>query len=187
MARELTLKQKRFVIEYLKDGHGTNAAIRAGYSRASAANIASENLTKPEIRDAVAGVVQAQQADLRIDADWVLIQLVKNFSRSMQAEPVLDREGHPTGEYKYQGAVANKSLELIAKHMDVRAFAPSQTELTGKDGGPLEIDHSHIKAELLATLEMMSQRMKAAPKGRVEAPEPKAIAAGPVVDAKLDS
>jgi len=35
----------------------------------------------------------------------------------MQAVPVLDKQGEPTGEYTYQGAVANRALELIGKHL----------------------------------------------------------------------
>lgn len=46
-------RQQMFVLEYLKDLNGTKAAIRAGYSENSAASIASENLTKPNIKEAV--------------------------------------------------------------------------------------------------------------------------------------
>ena len=50
---ELTDKQQRFVDEYCIDCNGTQAAVRAGYSAASAYSIASENLRKPEIRTAI--------------------------------------------------------------------------------------------------------------------------------------
>lgn len=46
----LTPKQRRFSEEYVIDWHGTNAAIRAGYSKDTAYSIASENLKKPEIK-----------------------------------------------------------------------------------------------------------------------------------------
>lgn len=49
----LTDKQRTFVEEYLVDLNGTQAAIRAGYSPDSARSIASENLTKPNIAEAV--------------------------------------------------------------------------------------------------------------------------------------
>ena len=51
---KLTLKQKRFVDEYLIDFNGAQAAIRAGYSEASAKEIAAENLTKPNIKNEIA-------------------------------------------------------------------------------------------------------------------------------------
>lgn len=50
---DLTPKQARFVEEYLVDLNGTQAAIRAGYSRDSAAVIAYENLRKPQIAAAI--------------------------------------------------------------------------------------------------------------------------------------
>src|SRR5437868_5402761 len=46
----LRLKQKRFCDEYLKDFNATQASIRAGYSKKTAKEIGSENLTKPNIR-----------------------------------------------------------------------------------------------------------------------------------------
>jgi hypothetical protein len=35
----------------------------------------------------------------------------------MQAVPVLDKEGNPTGEYQYNGFVANKALELLGREI----------------------------------------------------------------------
>lgn len=49
----LTGKQKRFCEEYVIDLNATQAAIRAGYSEATAHSIGSENLTKPEVKDYV--------------------------------------------------------------------------------------------------------------------------------------
>lgn len=43
-------KQKKFCDEYLKDRNATQAAIRAGYSKKTARSIASEILTKPDIK-----------------------------------------------------------------------------------------------------------------------------------------
>lgn len=46
-------KAERFVSEYLIDLNATQAAIRAGYSKRSAASIGEENLRKPDIAAAV--------------------------------------------------------------------------------------------------------------------------------------
>lgn len=51
--QELTDLQRRFVEEYPVDCNATQAAIRAGYSRDSARQMGSENLSKPYIRAAV--------------------------------------------------------------------------------------------------------------------------------------
>jgi phage terminase small subunit len=46
-------KQAAFCREYVKDFNATQAAIRAGYSVKTAGAIGSENLTKPEIKQAI--------------------------------------------------------------------------------------------------------------------------------------
>lgn len=51
--QELTDLQQRFVEEYPVDCNATQAAIRAGYSRDTARQMGSENLSKPYIREAV--------------------------------------------------------------------------------------------------------------------------------------
>lgn len=50
MSDELNPKQKTFVVEYLKDMNGTQAAIRAGYSAKTAASQASELLSLPKVK-----------------------------------------------------------------------------------------------------------------------------------------
>ncbi len=47
---------------------------------------------------------------------WILGKLKENALRAMQLEPVTLPDGTPTGKYKYAGAVANRALELLAKH-----------------------------------------------------------------------
>jgi phage terminase small subunit len=59
--------------EYLKDFNGTQAAIRAGYSKRSAAAIAFEMLRKPEIQVAI----NKRLAKLAMSADEVLIELAR--------------------------------------------------------------------------------------------------------------
>jgi len=49
----MTLKQDRFITEYLTTGNGTQTAIKAGYSPKRADQQAYENLRKPEIRRAI--------------------------------------------------------------------------------------------------------------------------------------
>lgn len=47
---KLTLKQERFIDEYLVDFNATQAAIKAGYSESTAYSIGNENLKKPDIK-----------------------------------------------------------------------------------------------------------------------------------------
>ncbi len=68
----LTARQQRFVDEYLIDLNATQAAIRAGYSKKTAGATGNENLTKPEIAEAVAAAQKERAERVRIDADDVL-------------------------------------------------------------------------------------------------------------------
>jgi phage terminase small subunit len=49
--------------------------------------------------------------------EWVITRLRENAERALQAIPALDSEGEPTGEYKYEGNVANRALELLGKEL----------------------------------------------------------------------
>ena len=48
---KLTEKQKRFADEYIKSGNATQAAIKAGYSKKTAKIVASQNLTKLNVKN----------------------------------------------------------------------------------------------------------------------------------------
>lgn len=129
---KLTDKQEMFCREYLIDLNATQAAIRAGYSEKTANRIATENLSKPVIQKRVAELKQERIERTDIDADWVLKSAKRVFERCMQDEPILTASGDPvmvktgSGElacaYKFDSSGANKSLELIGKHVDVQAF-----------------------------------------------------------------
>ena len=143
----ITEKQQRFVDEYLVDLNGTQAAIRAGYSAKTATPTAARLLTYVNIQAGLTEGIQRRKARTEINQDWVVDHLALNVDRAMQAEPVLDREGVPTGEYTYQGNVANRALELLGRHTG--GFA-ERKELTGADGGPVAIDWAGAIQELEA-------------------------------------
>lgn len=74
--RELTPLQRLFVLEYLKDFNGTQAAIRAGYSEKTASQIAYELLQNPLVLAQIEKE-KAQRLDrLQVDADWMLKRLI---------------------------------------------------------------------------------------------------------------
>ena len=134
--RPLTARQQRFVQQYTIDLNATQAAIRAGYSPRGVAVNAHKLLRNAKIQAALVEIMAARSQRTEITADWVLTQLRENVERAMQAVPVLNRDGEETGEWTYQGHVANRSLELIGKHL--RMF-PDQHEVTGRDGEPVKI------------------------------------------------
>lgn len=119
---KLNDKQIRFCEEYLIDLNATQAAIRAGYSEKTAAVIGCENLTKPNIASFIAALKAKRSEKTTINAAWVLNAAKRVHDRCMQEEAVTDRQGAPTGEYKFEHYGANKALEIIGKHIDVQAF-----------------------------------------------------------------
>lgn len=132
-------RQSRFVEEYLKDLNATEAAIRAGYSSKTARAIGSENLTKPDIKQAVDAAMAERSKRTLITADKVLERLEEITDRCMQKEMVMemiDGELVPSGEWKFNAAGANKSLELIGKHL---GMFKERVEHSGPDGSPIEL------------------------------------------------
>jgi phage terminase small subunit len=115
--KALTPKQNAFVGEYMIDRNGTQAAIRAGYSAKTANAAGSRLLLNVDICEEIQRRENRTAEKHNIDADWVISKLVENAEKAAQARPVLDREGNETGEYRYDGAVVNKALELIGKNL----------------------------------------------------------------------
>lgn len=72
----LTPKQARFVHEYLVDLNATQAAIRAGYAPRTARIIAAENLSKPNIQEAI----QTERARITERTDISIDRLVRALS-----------------------------------------------------------------------------------------------------------
>src|SRR5271163_1677393 len=106
------------------------AYIDAGFAKAGAAQSASRLLKSQRagIRERVAEILQErEQIDAEgtklaiertaIDKEWVIERLRENVERAMQVRPVMDRAGNPTGSYVYNGATANRALELLGKEL----------------------------------------------------------------------
>ena len=48
-----------------------------------------------------------------VSPEWILAQTLALYARATQAEPVLDRKGHPTGVWRFDGATARACLEML--------------------------------------------------------------------------
>lgn len=88
MAR-MTAKQKRFCDEYLIDLNATQAAIRSGYSEKTANRIATENLSKPVIKEYIAERMAEKESQLIADQDEVLKYLTSVMRGESQSEIVV--------------------------------------------------------------------------------------------------
>ena len=77
MVKRLTKKQQLFVDEYLIDLNATQAAIRAGYSVDTAKEIGCENLTKPNIQEAIAKTMAERSKRTGVNQDRVVLELAR--------------------------------------------------------------------------------------------------------------
>lgn len=162
----LTAQQRLFIAEYLIDLNATQAAIRAGYSEKTARQIGAENLTKPVIAQAIETALAKRSERVEITADRVLQELGRLAffdPRRMYADdgsplPVdqlpddvaaciggIDIVIERTGEEAHEVSTVRKykvndkfgPLKLLGQHV---GLFKRQLELTGKGGGPVQVE-----------------------------------------------
>ena len=85
---KLTPKQKKFADEYIKTGNATQSAIEAGYSKRTAAVIATENLIKPNIK-AYIEKCMAEIASNRVMSYTEAVELLTSIARGEEKETVV--------------------------------------------------------------------------------------------------
>jgi len=156
---KLTPKQEAFCLEYLLDLNATQAAIRAGYSEATAQAIGSENLSKPLVQKRVNELQAERMARTKISADRVLKEIerisfydltdaaVKEIGditgpEDMRKLPedlrraIIGWNWDKNGKFTIKWADKSKGLELYGRHL--KLFTDKH-EHTGADGQPLQI------------------------------------------------
>ena len=124
----MTAKQEAFAIEYLKDKNATQAAIRAGYSKKTAASIAWELLEKPDVKEFIGQKQKEAVENAEITVDWI-VQQYKDIASNIMAKDAdklhaLDSLGKYLGiftekvEMKGQIDTAVTKLDGILKQLD---------------------------------------------------------------------
>lgn len=136
MPRPLSEKQWLFIKEYLVDLNATQAAIRAGYSEKTAYSAGQRLLKHVEVQKAVTKAQAERSQRVEVTQDYVINNLVEIVERTMQRRPVLDRKGEQVTDEEgravwcFDAKSANKSLELLGKHLGI--FAEKvKTEVSG--------------------------------------------------------
>ena len=112
----LNPKQKRFCEEYVKDLNGTQAAIRAGYSKKTAKEQASHLLTKINIQQYIKELQEKIQKENWLTVDYITSGLKEVFERCKEGYPVFDKDGNVVS-IKMDSAGANRAAELLGKHI----------------------------------------------------------------------
>lgn len=166
----LTNKQEVFINEYLKCWNATQAAKNAGYSEKTAYSIGQENLKKPEIASHIrerieANAMSADEVLARLGAqargdfgdlvdpstmtlDWNKAskrgstKLIKKLKQTV----ITAGEDRQTEIFEFEMYDAQAALVHIGKQLGLFV---NRTELTGKDGKPIQ---TQSKVTLLSEL-----------------------------------
>jgi len=145
MAKDtLTPKQERYV-QGLFSGLSQREAYKQAYNCGAMKNAtidkrASEIAQRGEIKGRLKELQENLAERNILTVEWVLNNLKEVAERCLQQEPVMIRQGNEmveSGEYQFAYAGANRSLELIGKHL---GMFTDKMELTGKDGGPIKYE-----------------------------------------------
>lgn len=124
----LSPRQRRFAEEYIFDYVGNKAAIRAGYAIKYADQQASLLLKHKGVAAYIDHLGQTKESQIvSVNPDYVIQKVTE----------IVTKDGARDGD-KLRG------LELLARHLGMFV---DRTELTGKDGGAIEIDQRRIEEE----------------------------------------
>lgn len=128
---KLTPKQKAFADEYIICGNATEAARRAGYSKKTARQIGTENLTKPSISEYIAERMRPIEQRRIATADDVLMFLTRVIN------------GEEKDAFGLDVSVQDKisaGKEILKRHVDERKIEIELLKLESqlKDNTPEE-------------------------------------------------
>ena len=128
MKPELSPKQQRFVKEYLIDFNGTQAAIRAGYSKHTANEQAARLLANVSVRSFVERESAKAGEKFELKKEFVIKGLLAIVGRCMQARACMefdkvekeyiqktDADGNLV--YEFEAPAAVRAFELLGKHL----------------------------------------------------------------------
>jgi phage terminase small subunit len=117
-AAALTMKQRRFVEEYLIDLNATKAAIRAGYSARTAHSAGPRLLENVEVSKAIRAGMEARAERTRVTADDVIATIEQTIRRCAEAECVRDARGNVVeGKYTFDAKNVLRGCELLGRHL----------------------------------------------------------------------
>lgn len=115
----LTEQKKRFADKYFETLKGSESAIYAGYSEATARQIAYNLLQEPEVELYLSDLRAEYAEKSGISKQWIIERFKTISDRCVQEEPVFDSNGIPTGEYRFDSSGANNATAHLGKIIGV--------------------------------------------------------------------
>ncbi len=114
-------RHERFAQALAQGLPAVRAYVAAGYRESDSS--ATQLFQKPRIQERVTELLTLQASAAGVDRTYVMGRLRQLAERCMQAEPVLDREGRPTGMYTFQAQAARGALH------DLKDMLPPEPEV----------------------------------------------------------
>lgn len=116
--RKLTEQQDHFCHRFIVD-LDFDASFLEVFKRKPTNSDRWSLLKNLRILDRIRELKNERAERLELTADYVLGNVNEVVQRCMQAVPVFDRTGEPTGEWRFDGSTALKGLELLGKHLGI--------------------------------------------------------------------
>lgn len=111
----LTIRQRAFIEEYLKDpSNATQAAIRAGYSENAAPSQATKLLENKKIRSRIDQVLDRAISIGKIASETEVLEYTSNVMRGVEKEKIVTKDGEEK-EVPYNGQTRVKAAEMLLK------------------------------------------------------------------------
>ena len=148
LSRLTTDRERRFVLEYLLDKNGTQAALRAGYSKGGAANVAHRLLKNPIVKAYIGKIERQDIEKLGVDRLMVLERLVEALN--WEARDLVDDKGRALKPHELP--------DRVQRQVDGFEQEVSERELT--DGTILRSIHTKIKMTPRATAREQAMKHK---------------------------
>lgn len=158
---ELTIKQERFVIEYIKDLNATQAAIRAGYSPKTAGVQGSTLLKNPNVSEEVKKRLENIKSDRIADATEVLEYFTRVMRREEKEQVVVTLKEEKSewelgddGKYR-KNTVKGERVEVVeieAKLSDANTAAIQLAKRYGLINGDVDKVTDGVLTDILAAV-----------------------------------
>lgn len=119
---KISQQQDRFCREYVVDYNGTQAAIRAGYSKKTARSQASRLLTNENILSRIRAIQIEELKKMSVTPESVILKFLEIYDRCTQAKPVMkwDSTKHEyveSGMYTFDAKGAIGALTKIGEYL----------------------------------------------------------------------
>lgn len=130
----------RFADKYFETLNATKSAIYAGFSEDTAKQQGWQLLQREDVQEYLEKLRAEYAEKSSISKEWIVERFKDISDRCVQAEPVLDRDGNETGEYRFDSSGANKATEMLGKiigvfEKDNDQSKPKTTNIINLGGG----------------------------------------------------